>query len=179
MQCPCILRLCMSMPSLLVMHRWFEDFDHATWDLAAFYFGNRNDFICEQCVHVESGTGTKWSFLYKFAKSDVFQKKYARQYKQVCHDCWSLLAFSTHKAADALMTSFPQNTVAEGFCAPAVISCFNLCMRQCSLACTHIPLSSCIIYHLVLSSSMCQQECVLTCTATLLLLTMPSGCSCT
>ena len=65
------------------MRRWFEDFDHATWDLAAFYFGNRNDFACGECVHVESGSGTKWSFLYKFAKSDLFQKKFARQYKQV------------------------------------------------------------------------------------------------
>ena len=34
-------------------------------------------------MHVESGSGTKWSFLYKFAKSDIFQKKYAKQYKQV------------------------------------------------------------------------------------------------
>ncbi len=66
------------------LRRWFEDFDHATWDLAAFYFGNRNDFTCDECVHVESGSGTKWSFLYKFAKSDLFQKKFARQYKQVC-----------------------------------------------------------------------------------------------
>lgn len=66
-----------------IHERWFEDFDHATWDLAAFYFGNRNDFTCEQCVHVESGAGTKWSFLYKFAKSDVFQKKFAKQYKQL------------------------------------------------------------------------------------------------
>lgn len=66
-----------------IHERWFEDFDHATWDLAAFYFGNRNDFACGECVHVESGSGTKWSFLYKFAKSDLFQKKFARQYKQL------------------------------------------------------------------------------------------------
>lgn len=41
-------------------------------------------------MYVESGSGTKWSFLYKFAKSDIFQKKFAKQYQQVpqhmCHD---------------------------------------------------------------------------------------------
>ena len=72
----------------MLLCRWFEDFDHATWDLAAFYFGKRDDFTCKECVYVESGSGTKWSFLYKFAKSDVFQKNFARQYKQVLpHSC--------------------------------------------------------------------------------------------
>ena len=64
--------------------RWFADSEDRTWELATFYFGKRSDFVCEQCVHNESGTGTKWSFLYKFAKSDLFKQKFAKQYKQVC-----------------------------------------------------------------------------------------------
>ena len=28
-------------------------------------------------------SGTKWSFLYKFTKFDIFQKKFAKQYQQV------------------------------------------------------------------------------------------------
>lgn len=65
------------------MFRWLTHFDTATWDLALFYFGRKGNFTCEQCVHVESGTGTKWSFLYKFGMSELFQTQFAKQYKQV------------------------------------------------------------------------------------------------
>ena len=91
------------------MYRWFEDFEYATWDLAVFYFGKRNDFTCKKCVHVESGSGTKWSFLYKFGKSDVFQKKFATQYQQVlqqtCHDTMSWLMGSFHAMHQSCMFS--------------------------------------------------------------------------
>lgn len=68
---------------VLFFCRWLTDFDTATWDLAAFYFGKKGNFTCDRCVHVESGTGTKWSFLYKFGMSDIFQNTFSKQYKQV------------------------------------------------------------------------------------------------
>lgn len=102
-----------------IHERWFEDFDYATWDLAAFYFGKRNDFTCEECVHVESGSGTKWSFLYKFAKSDIFQKKYAKQYKQLYVTDDDIVQTSASiSRAFALMQQFGLLLAQPSLCSP-------------------------------------------------------------
>lgn len=89
----CIAFLKFSATHHVATCRWFEDFEYATWDLAVFYFGKRDDFSCNKCVYVETGSGTKWSFLYKFGKSEIFQKKFAKQYQQVpqhtCHEVMS------------------------------------------------------------------------------------------
>ncbi|KAL3156378.1 hypothetical protein ABBQ38_000692 [Trebouxia sp. C0009 RCD-2024] len=102
-----------------IHERWFEDFEYATWDLAVFYFGKRDDFSCDKCVYVESGSGTKWSFLYKFGKSDVFQKKFAKQYQQLYVTDDDIVQTShTISRAFALMQQYGLLLAQPSLCSP-------------------------------------------------------------
>jgi hypothetical protein len=62
---------------------WLEDFHLANWDIAVIYYGNKTNFTCPECIHVEYNKGAKWRVVYQFTQGADFQEHYSTQYQQV------------------------------------------------------------------------------------------------
>ncbi len=63
--------------------RWMAGSQDANWDLAIIYSGNKTQYTCPDCVHVETNKGAKWLLIYGFTQSTAWQNEYQHRYSLV------------------------------------------------------------------------------------------------